>query len=100
MKRRLKEAFSERFDNANVGNHSFNVQFSINRKRGYDWLTAGERGWLVRWADVRGGGRGTGLGTSAWEAKNARKRKEKVVFPKTVTLNIFNDAQKCQLHST
>jgi len=44
MERRLKDqAFAERFDNGNVGNRRFKVQLSINRKRGYDWLTAGEQ---------------------------------------------------------
>ena len=41
---------------------------SMDRKRSYDWLTANERMWPVRWADVRGEERLTSLRTSAKEA--------------------------------
>ena len=32
------------------------VQLSTDRKRGYDWLTASEQKWPIRWADVFGEG--------------------------------------------
>ena len=51
-----------------VGSKSVKVQLSTNGQRSYDWLTANERMWPVRWADVRGEERVTSLRTSAWEA--------------------------------
>jgi len=47
-KRRLNgQAFVERFNNTSMGNRRVKVQLTTNRRRSYDWLTAGKWKLLV-----------------------------------------------------
>ena len=66
-KRRLNgQAFAERFDNMNIGNRGVKVQLTTNRRRSYDWLTAGEWKLPVCWAGVCGRQVGGGKLTYGW----------------------------------